>query len=341
MSDEEVFPLPRAEIIALFLESLIFGAFSVLYAIAIWILLYREKVRTRASLNKMLFATSTVMYILSVAHLCLDVQRAVVGFVNEGGKPDGTLEFYLRLNNPTHIAKNVIFITMTLVGDGFVSYRLWIVWNRAWWIVILPILLLTGTAISGYGACFEFTLIDSGTAIFQSNLQPWITSFFALSLTTNLLATFLITARIMWSNRKVRQYRAGTAATSQWDVIETLIQSAAIYSAALASLLGTYAAGSNAQYVCLDALQPLIGLVFTLIIIRVGLGYSLNESSGAQVISDRHVRNQELSHGDYQLRPMAINVSVSRTDDRQSLELYDRKEPGDIESADTVTGTAA
>ena len=68
----------------------------------------------------------------------------------------------------------------------------------------------------------------------------------------------LITARIMWSNRKVRQYRAGTAATSQWDVIETLIQSAAIYSAALASLLGTYAAGSNAQYVCLDALQPLI-----------------------------------------------------------------------------------
>ena len=63
----------------------------------------------------------------------------------------------------------------------------------------------------------------------------------------------------MWSNRKVRKFRAGAAgATSQWDVIETLIQSAAIYSAALASLLGTYVAGSNAQYVCLDILQPLI-----------------------------------------------------------------------------------
>ena len=62
----------------------------------------------------------------------------------------------------------------------------------------------------------------------------------------------------MWSNRRVRKYRAGMAATSQWDVIETLIQSAAIYSAALASLLGTYVAGSNAQYVCLDILQPLI-----------------------------------------------------------------------------------
>lgn len=85
--------------------------------------------------------------------------------MNEGGKPDGTLNFYLRLNNPTHIAKNVIFITMTLVGDSFVvslvilhersersmmaiqqSYRLWIVWNRAWWIIILPIGLLFATA---------------------------------------------------------------------------------------------------------------------------------------------------------------------------------------------------
>ena len=84
--------------------------------------------------------------------------------------------------------------------------------------------------------------------------------------------------------------------------------------------------------------------MFTLIIIRVGLGYTLNESSGPQGISDRHIRNQELSNGEYQLRPVAINVSVSRTDDRQSLELYDRKEPGDLElgsGSDAVTGTAS
>ena len=63
----------------------------------------------------------------------------------------------------------------------------------------------------------------------------------------------------MWMNRRVRKYRTGGAAAgSHWEVIETMIQSAAIYSAALASLLGTYLAGSNAQYVVLDPLQPLI-----------------------------------------------------------------------------------
>ena len=62
----------------------------------------------------------------------------------------------------------------------------------------------------------------------------------------------------MWSNYKVKGYRAGYAALTHWGVIETIVQSAAIYSAALISLLSTYLAGSNAQYICLDSLQPLI-----------------------------------------------------------------------------------
>ena len=58
----------------------------------------------------------------------------------------------------------------------------------------------------------------------------------------------------MWSNHKVKQYHLG----ERWSVLETIVQSAALYSAALISLLATYVAGSNAQYVCLDALQPII-----------------------------------------------------------------------------------
>ena len=98
--------------------------------------------------------------------MALDVQRAIVGFVDNGGVPGGTEAFYLRLDNPTEVAKSVIFITMTLAGDSFVvrrmlhhysalpllrmhvfqTYRLWIVWNRTWWIAVLPIMLLTATA---------------------------------------------------------------------------------------------------------------------------------------------------------------------------------------------------
>ena len=85
-----------------------------------------------------------------------------------------------------------------------------------------------------------------------------MTVLYSRSNTHNSSLAVLIAARIIWSNRRVRHFRAAAAATSHWEVVETLIQSAAIYSAALASLLGTYLANSNAQYVVLDILQPLI-----------------------------------------------------------------------------------
>ncbi|KAI9061938.1 hypothetical protein FKP32DRAFT_1575162 [Trametes sanguinea] len=328
-----------AQLIALFLESMLFGAFTVLYAIAIWILLYREKVRGRMRLNRMLFGTSTVMWVLSVAHLAVDVVRAVQAFVVWGSRQaNGAEAFYDIVSDPTEVAKDVIYITMTLVADSFVTYRLYIVWNRTWWILVLPVLLLIATAIAGYGACAEVGLTQNGNAIFASNLQPWIESFFALSLTTNLLATLLITARIMWSNRQLRQYRTkGAPTASHWEVIETMIQSAAVYSAALASLLGTYLANSNAQYICLDLIQPLIGIVFTLIIIRVGLGYTVNGSvSGGGTVSDRAHSGPLPSAGGnaYPLQPVAISVSVNRTYDRASFEGFDSKPSSttDVES---------
>ena len=43
--------------------------------------------------------------------------------------------------------------------------------------------------VSGYGACFEYTLINDAADIFTSDLQPFILSFFALSLSTNMICT--------------------------------------------------------------------------------------------------------------------------------------------------------
>ena len=79
--------------------------------------------------------------------------------------------------------------------------------------------------------------------------------------------------------------------------------------------------------------------MFTLIIIRVGLGYTLDNSTGPARVSDHRgagVGAGQLSGNSYQLRPVAINVSVQREHDRSSLDLYDRKDGVDLE-----TGTAA
>ena len=59
----------RLQLIAFFVESLLFGAFLVLYAISIWILLTRDQRAgyQRSTVNKGMLGTATVMFVLAVA----------------------------------------------------------------------------------------------------------------------------------------------------------------------------------------------------------------------------------------------------------------------------------
>ena len=152
------------------------------------------------------------------------------------------------------------------------------------------------------------------------------------------------------------------AAQAQWDALEALVQSAALYSAALVALLAVYVRGSNAQYVCLDLLQPLVvclpfrstrpvpfplvlawrlamltplhshiqGVTFTSIVIRVGVGHSLDSPVGAEAEPSR--RTARLSTGGTEFppfRPVAINVSVGRAHGGPSVDSLDRKDEMD------------
>lgn len=83
---------------------------------------------------------------LSAQHLCLDVQRAVEGFIYHNTSSEGPDVFYSQLGNPTFVAKNAIYITNTLVGDAFMALRLYVIWNRVWWIAVPPAVLILATA---------------------------------------------------------------------------------------------------------------------------------------------------------------------------------------------------
>lgn len=50
----------------LFVETLLFGGFMVLYPISVWILLYRERRKRQSRMGVWMFATVTVMFILAL-----------------------------------------------------------------------------------------------------------------------------------------------------------------------------------------------------------------------------------------------------------------------------------
>ena len=79
-------------------------------------------------------------------HVTLSVRNSLRGFLDRAGDTNRTTAFFSRLSEQTQVAKSTIFVTSILIGDAFLTYRLWVVWNRSWMIIIVPIGMLLGTA---------------------------------------------------------------------------------------------------------------------------------------------------------------------------------------------------
>ncbi|KAK0432119.1 hypothetical protein ARMSODRAFT_1083112 [Armillaria solidipes] len=274
-------PLDKASFIGLVLETLNYGVFNVLFLGILWLLWNKRSLRAYA--HRVLFVTACLLWILTTLHWIINVCRATIAFVERQGEVNGALAYYADLTVDLYAAKTAVYVALTLVGDSFVTYRCWIIWSQKIVVVILPMFLVTGTAVTGFVATHKFTLVNPGSEIFLPNLVPWVTSFIVLSLVTNVVCTFLIAFRLIQSHRSVAPYSQSKRLISTLIII---VESAAIYSSALTALVTLYVLGSNGQYVALDMTAPIIGITFSMIIIRVALtkvrkpGYSTNSSSG-------------------------------------------------------------
>lgn len=316
--------LPEANFLALVLESLLYGSFCVLFVAAIWAIFTKRRV-----VNYKLLSTLMAMWLLSTVHLILDVIRAKAAFVDAPALPDGTpgsLIYYLDLSNPLQAAKTAVYVTLTLVGDGFMIYRCYVVWGR-WYMGLIPAMMLCGTGVSGYGATYEFSKAAPGAQVFLPDIVPWVTSFIALTFSTNVICTALIVIRILSVQRAIGGISTVNSSRVNLSLKAIIIvtESAALYSASVLSLLISYSLGSNGQYTVLDLTSPLIGIVFTFIILRVTL---VSESEQIYSSAQRSTRpsNSRMVAGtgseQYGMHPRttAVSVNVSQFTERDSID---------------------
>ncbi|KAI0364031.1 hypothetical protein BV20DRAFT_57051 [Pilatotrama ljubarskyi] len=317
-------------LVSLFLESLFFGAFALVYGITTWILLFRDKSQGRTNRDFLFFGGSTVMFVLALVHMALDVHINLRGFLLESHDFQDMANLFDAFNGlvePIGAVKFAIYVTQTFIGDGFMIYRAYVVWNRQWAVIIFPVILLTAEVVLGYVTSGLGTL-DVGAA----RTTACVNAFFILSVATNVTATGLIMKRILWSQGSARERRSrgSQRKTMQWRVVESLVQSAAIYSAASISLAVTsFLSPAIGFPACHSVFPSIIGIVFVLIVIRISLN-----TGGADVHRQTTLRHsmaggascsslpavlQAVEAPRFQApiagRPIAIKVSVSTTSD--------------------------
>ncbi|KAJ7096121.1 hypothetical protein C8R44DRAFT_860165 [Mycena epipterygia] len=299
--------LDRASLIALVLETFIIGAFTTLFSITVYLILKKRINNT----NRLLLPTLGLIWVLSMTHWIIDITRAVNAFINT---PEGALAYYEDVSNPLETAKTAVYVTVTMTGDFFLIYRCFIIWNRRWSIVILPVLLWLGTGVTGYGATHNLLLARQGGVFFQA-LAPWITSFFAMSLTLNIICTTSIAYRILRTRMVLHKDNAQNSRV--YSALIIFLESAAIYSSSLLALLVVYVLNFNAQYIALDMTASLIGVTFSMILLRLAVTNSTATTEQDFLAS---LRERARANNSYPL----TNVTVSRLVEVSGTESFDQ-----------------
>ncbi|EPS95744.1 hypothetical protein FOMPIDRAFT_50011 [Fomitopsis schrenkii] len=289
-----VMSMQKAELLGAFLETLCYGVYLVIAIECVDILRRRGK---RQFHSMYLHLSAGAMFIAITMHFVTDIARAVTAFTGD----ESAIAYYADLRSFASMFKTSIYNVVTWISDAFIVYRTFIVWGRNYRVALLPFLLFLGDVAAGIMAVDGLSALQGTQAFIATDLTKRTQSFYALTLSVNVICTILIAVRIWTIQRETAAVRSmssqGAGHTSSLTRVATvLVESCAVYSVLLFLLIGLYAGGSPGMFVVLDLLSPVIGIVFFSVINRILRG---------------------VSHGDHptvaETRSMQFNVPSSRT----------------------------
>ncbi|KAH7912485.1 hypothetical protein BJ138DRAFT_1112281 [Hygrophoropsis aurantiaca] len=264
--------LSEAELAGTLIQSVLFGAYIVLFIACIYVLLFARgrqqrgnKLRRRRPVNTTLFTISIILFILITSHWFISFARLFPAFIYDVHGVGSSYEYLVFAGNPIYVAKTALYVAQMVVGDITMVYRLYVVWGHSWRVIIAPVVTTAALLTAGTGAVYSFARIQKGEEIFADTSGRWIATVFATSVTykwSQLLPTFHAILNWLYTHRSLTK------------VITIVVESAAIYTVYLTITHVSYLTGTVFSFSALDVTSPAIGIAFSLIIVRVGLGWA-------------------------------------------------------------------
>ncbi|KII91947.1 hypothetical protein PLICRDRAFT_526546 [Plicaturopsis crispa FD-325 SS-3] len=306
--------LHKSESIGVILETLAYGAYLIVFSQCIQILTAR---RVKPHPRGYLLWTAVVLWVLVTMHLCVDIDRNMEALDGNVWTPDGAEKYYQTLGTWKNVFKSVLYVASTVVSDAFIVYRCYIVWGRNRYVIPLPLLLFLAdigawlysgpkadvvesavlvhlfysrrgmTAIGIYW-CYTLSLVQPGQDFETKALSTRVTAFYAITLSLNFICTILIAYKIRMIQHSVASY--STLDSELTRVVAMVVESGAIYSAYLIIMIATYSSGSPTMFIFLNSISPIIGIVFSAVIVRVGLGLSHGDRYSNTATTSRDIR---------------------------------------------------
>jgi len=252
-----------SEVVALAVESFCYGIYFALFGSSVKVLLNKRKT---ISTSTTLLALAGVFSLLITWHMLIDAVRMVLAF-KDSQIPIGGDLYYANASSVLSVMKTALYLVTTILFDAFILYRCYIIWDRNLFVIALPFLIFLADIGTGIAAVQGLSQLTRKDSIFIEKEEKVSKAFFSSTVAVNGLCSLLIAYRVWVRQNPVRDSRRAFGLAKEAAI---MVESAGIYFVTLICVISTDTTKSNAFNVFLDMASPIIGIAFTLIVLRLG-----------------------------------------------------------------------
>ncbi|KAE9402510.1 hypothetical protein BT96DRAFT_548295 [Gymnopus androsaceus JB14] len=277
MSVPTSYALPR--IIIVMAECICYGAYTVLFGIAVWILPRKFHI---PSIKKFIFPAIIALFVLATINVAYDLV----------GEAYAIIYTIPVVERSWMIAgqsiDTITFVFADLLGDLVLLYRVYAVWGFRKR-VFFPMLLLIGSIkvlsiLNAIALIHQlFKIPQTGffgnfiPGLLEGSSLEWV--FEIVNAISNMLMTLMIAGRVWWLSRSLRKELPSGAHPSHWyrRTLAVVTESGVIYPVYLTIEAILSLQFNIPNYVGMGSV--IVGLAPTLIAVRMGLGSALDDQS--------------------------------------------------------------
>ncbi|KAG2125392.1 hypothetical protein DEU56DRAFT_825417 [Suillus clintonianus] len=252
-------------------EAVLYGSYCILFLIS-WVVLFQKQRAPNLS-SPVVFA-NCLLFFCCTAHFALEFNHFYTTL-----ESTGVLNY--SAETPGLMGADFLISFTDLVGDLVLVYRCWMLWGKNYYVVILPLL----SAFGGFACIMEvlhlLLLIDPSSPAPPAAVVPLGLAGYVLPLATNVIVTSLIVYRIWFSSRVVNENQVVISQGASYRAMVFIIESGALYLITQFVFVVLFAIQHPAQGIVAVIATQIYGIAPTLIIIRVGLGISSEQTTRA------------------------------------------------------------
>ncbi|KAJ7309142.1 hypothetical protein DFH08DRAFT_899661 [Mycena albidolilacea] len=266
----------KSALVGAILEDLAYGLYFSYFLQGLHTIFGRKK---RGNFPIRLLITSLILFFLITLRMVLDNKFVVTAFTYDPITPYAA-DIYMQGFGNGAMFRTGTYVALTIVADIFIVYRVYAIWSGSIFAAAVPSVLAIADIVTGGLFIQAIRELAAGDSPDGKNVATHAIVFYSFTLALNVISSFLISLRIYITKRQVEDIAGGTSLLDLTTTMTILIESAVLYSAALIAMIVPTALGDNVQFCLLSVMPSIIGIAFSLIIVRIGAGLSPASSTG-------------------------------------------------------------